>query len=254
VISNQLEPFLRGRRLKEKLGRSLGTRFFVRFHASLIMLGTIAAGWLADWAMLKHGLENMLLRYPAAVFVAYLAFLIGARIWIEYSGIREYMNARGAQELLDLPEGGARAPVAGRVGQNRDLGGWDIRDIGGWDIYSLGLFSEIFFGVLLAAAVVSLVALLVYGTGVYIIVEAEGFFAEIVFELLLAAGLVRGMRKIDSPGWVGGFVSVTWPALFIVMTLSLGIGALAEYRYPGAKTMAELIAKIRTEAGKPGGR
>ena len=104
-------------------------------------------------------------------------------------------------------------------------------------------------------AAVAVLGLLFYGMGFYLIAEAEGFFAEIVFELLLAAGLVRGLRKVDSAGWVGGFISVTWPALFIVTVLSLGIGAYAEHRYPGVKTMPELLQKMRAGTGqgvKPG--
>src|SRR5262245_8255235 len=239
-VVNELESFQQQRRFKERLARALDARFLVRVHASLIMLGAVLAGWLADWAMLKSGLENTLLRYPSAVLIAYVAFLAGARVWIDRSGILGYLNPKGAKELLGSPESEESAPVSESGRGNK---GWS-------DWVSLGLLAEQVAWLLLAVAAISVFGLLLYGMGFYLIAEAQGFFAEIVFELLLAAGLVRGMRKADSSGWVGGFVSATWPALFLVLALSASVGALAEYRYPGTKTMAELLDRIRGDSGQ----
>ena len=98
--------------LKGRLARSLRARFLVRFHVALILAAAIAVGWIADYLLLKRGLGSMAARYPAAVAAAYLGFLVGARVWIEYSGIREYINARRAEELLNPAEDAKPAPRA----------------------------------------------------------------------------------------------------------------------------------------------
>src|SRR5262249_7483107 len=155
--------------------RSLGTRFMVRLHAMAMMAGAIAAGWLAEWILLKQGLEGMGIRYPASIFVAYVAVFVGAQVWIDRSRILKYLNATGAQELL-----GSEVQATGRVAATRR--GEQGDSSGGWDL--LWFFPDVLAWLLFALAAISLAVMLLYGVGFYIIAEAEWFFAEIVFELL----------------------------------------------------------------------
>src|SRR5215471_13266346 len=113
MASEDPEASAKIKRLKERLSRSLKARFLVRFHVGLILGSAIAVGWAADYLLLELGLNKMVVRYPIAVLAAYLGFIVGARLWIEYSGIREYITARRAGELLDeVDEPKARKPVA----------------------------------------------------------------------------------------------------------------------------------------------
>src|SRR6185295_15025029 len=59
-------------------------KYFVRFHMSLILAGTIGAGVLTSRALLGFGLDRVMLRYGLDLIAAYAMFLLLVRIWIWY--------------------------------------------------------------------------------------------------------------------------------------------------------------------------
>lgn len=220
------EEAARLERFRASIRESLGARFVLRWHAALIVAGSVVAGWIADVALYRAGVADMLHRYPAAIVVAYLAFLAGVRAWLGYSGIGEYLNARRAGEIA--PEKGGPARPA-----PNESSALDWLDFGGNLVPEEGCLP-----VVLAVFVATIV---LYAAGGYLIVHAGWFFAEIVLEVMLAAGLLRGLRAVESSGWVKGVVTTTWPALVAALALALGFAAWARRRFPGATSIPEVI-------------
>lgn len=63
-------------------------RFYTRFHMSLILMSAGFAAMLGNWALLRAGLGAMWLRYPITISLAYLTFLAGVWLWLQYAGFR----------------------------------------------------------------------------------------------------------------------------------------------------------------------
>lgn len=61
---------------KKTFLRRIRTRFLVRFHMALILVGTFLSGLLASKVLLESGIGAMAVRYPLAVLVSYLAFFL----------------------------------------------------------------------------------------------------------------------------------------------------------------------------------
>jgi hypothetical protein len=53
-------------------------------HASLIFAGTLGAGWLCSWALLKLGMANLPLRYAIGFVASYAVFLLLVRVWADF--------------------------------------------------------------------------------------------------------------------------------------------------------------------------
>lgn len=93
--------------VRSKVARSLMARFMMRFHGVMILLWCFFAGLLTTKALLAVGVQSMPIRYPIAVIMSYLAFLLGVRLWLEYIGYGRYLR---------------------RADAKKD-GGWDVPDI-----------------------------------------------------------------------------------------------------------------------------
>jgi hypothetical protein len=98
---------------REALERSLAGRFWLRFHASVMIAGTFATGFLANAAMLALPVHSVWLRWPLAVLAGYGAFFVLVRLWLAYVGIKPLLGrARSLDERerdggwsVDLPIG-----------------------------------------------------------------------------------------------------------------------------------------------------
>ncbi|MBI5076683.1 MAG: hypothetical protein HZB62_16165 [Nitrospirae bacterium] len=62
--------------------RFLKKRFFLRFHMSLILIGTALSGLLVSWTLLHLHVGSMLIRYPIAVICSYLSFFGFIKFWL----------------------------------------------------------------------------------------------------------------------------------------------------------------------------
>ncbi len=100
---------------REALERTLSGRFWLRFHASVLVSGTFATGFLANAAMLQWPVHSVWLRWPLAVLAGYAAFFALVRLWLAYVGIKPLFGpARALGDRrhesggwgLDLPSGG----------------------------------------------------------------------------------------------------------------------------------------------------
>ena len=91
-----------------------------RIQISIILLLTAAVGFLTSIILLAVGMTDMALRYPLAVVMAYLTFLILLRIWLwlqdERSSIGDITNIGdiGGTDLYIPNIGGGGGSTAGR--------------------------------------------------------------------------------------------------------------------------------------------
>jgi hypothetical protein len=224
-LSEGLDPEFREWLIKQKLSFSIGARFLVRFHVSLILAGSVLAGWAANRLLYLAGVKEMLVRHPAAIIAAYLGFLLGLQAWVRYSGIREYLGARRSKDLLE-PEGFKAQPLP----RTPEITGRTVAE---------ALIAPEGCLLLIACLVIGAVGFMMGG---YLIVYASELMAELVFELLLAAGLVKGIRRVDALSSIGVPTSI-W-ALAAVLVASVIFALVAKGSYPHASTIGEVVRAL----------
>ena len=253
-------------------------RFYTRFHMSLILMSAGFAAMLSNWALLRAGLGAMWLRYPIAISLAYLTFLAGVWLWLQYAGFRRE-HAPGRSLDGDVPDGNLLSGGGGGGG-SADIGefasGGGSFDGGGaageWVEAnpvqafassgpsnvptSAGGGSDTFGGIgknlgdffdLDGEAIVLIVLALLLICSVlilsgYIVWFAPDILGEAVFGATLAGSLARTAKRQDNEGWVMGVVKKTWWPFAIVFSTALAFAIYAAIYYPGAKTFGEAMA------------
>jgi hypothetical protein len=232
---NKIDPQFSVWLVKAKLKHSLAVRFVLRFHASLLLAGAVATGWVAGKLLFLAGIESMLALHLLSVLAAYGGFLVGLRCWIEWSGIKDYLNSRRSEELTEGPITMIKEERKSRAGN------FDVSPL---DFFSLPDFDGC--APLLIAILIALAAVAVfYLMGGYLVVHATDFFAEIVFELLLASGLIKGVRKLDLLGTEGRVPLITlWPLAGTLLTVFL-FDLWAGHEFPQARTIGQIVNAIR---------
>lgn len=237
--------------------------YFVRFHMSLILLGTITSGILASKILLLAGFHSMAWRYPVAVLLSYGVFLGLVRVWIGY--VRSGASpGDGTDSLVDLGEaaidgagvklpsfrgGGGRsggggasdhwtsgnAPAAHLVPQpsSGSSSGGGIGDFSLGDIDGDGWVLIVLFIVLIVA---------ILGCGFYLIYIAPDVLAEAAFQLVLASSLRKVSREMDATAWMGSVLKRTWLPMILVFGLTTAFGYYATQFCPQAGKLAEVAA------------
>lgn len=227
-MSDKIDPWFREWIIKQKLSHSIAARFLVRFHVALILIGAVAAGWLANRLLYQAGFTSMLVRHPLAVLAAYGGFLSGLQLWIRYSGIREYVSVRRSKEILEPHD------LKLKYGpKDRGPGDWVPTD--------MPIVADE--GCLLVIAFLGL-TLIAFAVGGYLVLYAADLMAELVFELLLAAGLVRGIRRVDVLASIGIPRMTLW-ALAVALTVSMIFGVFARQSYPAATTIGDVVREMK---------
>jgi hypothetical protein len=88
---------------------------------SLILIGTALVGLLASKLLLLSHVTSMVLRYPLAVVISYLAFSGFIKLWLSYITSHAERSSSDAGDILDgitsVPDlSGAPVPSVGSVG------------------------------------------------------------------------------------------------------------------------------------------
>ncbi len=260
---------------KEKFRHFLEEKLFLRFHMSLILLATAAAGLLAAKILYVCGVRQMIVRYPAAVIFAYIAFFGFVKLWLTFlfSSRAKKLRDTGGDIAgnIDIPNfsiGRSSAANLLRGGGGEFSGGGASSSF----VEGLGPGTEQASSEVMAAAapssdtglldkagdalsdidgdagkvliVLGILLAVIFGAGIYLIYMAPVILSEAAFNLILAAGLKPGLKKINQPDWEGGVLRVTAPAFLLVMTVSLLAAYVCHRSYPQATKIGEVLRII----------
>jgi hypothetical protein len=257
----RFQPFMR--RIRE--------RFFLRFHMSLILMATALSGLLATKLLLILDVDNIVIRYPAAVVVAYLAFFLFVKLWLAYMTASNAFKGpdTGGDVLSDLPNlsgggsgGGADLPGfrgggGGTGGGGGATGSFDgpttnVQAIvvpsssgGGGGSGSgigdaLGGLGDIDDGWVILVAIGALLAA-VFGSAFYLIYIAPHILSEAAFDFLLGSSLIRSYKKVNHPDWIGSVFKDTYKPFVFVLLVSFGAAWVIHAYAPGITSITDLI-------------
>lgn len=256
--------------------RQVAARYAVRLHVVLILSACFAVGLAVTKLLLMAGVAALWLRYAAALVMAYLAFLLGVRLWLAYAGYSRRVLPSRRTSLADdvgLPDfvgGGGSGP--GRAGDLPVFRGGGGGSGGGGASASFGGGSPSSAPAAQAMAVSSssssgarsggsagggfdigdgwvlvlLVGLVlaVAGSLVWIVYAAPTILADAAFAGLLSAGLVRSTRHIAAGGWVASVVGHTWLAFAVVFVLAMAFAVVAQRHFPEARTLLDVVRAL----------
>lgn len=258
---------------RETLERSLAGRFWLRFHASLMIAATFATGFLANAAMLQWPVHSVWLRWPVAVLAGYVMFFVLVRLWLAYVGIRPLLGRGEVVDdgglsggwPIDLPGGrGGGASFGGGGGGSGGAGASGAIDLPGspsgtasfassanpasgmssgarsWTggIGDVGDIGDGCLVVVLGLIVLALVAALV-GGAIHLVWIAPEMLSDAAFAAMLSAGVVPGLRRANEPDWNGRVFRATLPVLAGTMAVVLAAAWAFTHWFPGLRTLGE---------------
>ncbi len=251
--------------------RRLELHGYPRLQMSLLVLLTGAAGMLASYLLLRGGIQVMALRYPLALGIAYIVFLVLLWLWLRTKA-RDYVDWHGD---LPLPGGGGGSSLnpeifqgGGGSGGGGGASGSFVTDAqtalpdaaeagstvldGAGDAAGevLGSADEGVVPLALIALAVAVAASLAFAMG-YIVYLAPSLFAELLVDGALSATLYKRIKGTEAQHWLESAVRRT-VVPFALCALFLGcVGGALHLFSPGAHTLGEAIQGSRIAAEKP---
>jgi hypothetical protein len=254
---------------RAQLAHTLGGRFWLRWHGSVLVSATFAVGFAANAAMLWIPVHSVLVRWPLAVFAGYLAFFLLVRLWLAYVGVRPFgSDARqfddgGVIANLPLDTGGAVGRGGSSVfaggggrsggggasalfdapGASASSGGSAIAD-GGFSVGDAVGDADGCLPVVLGLVILAIVVALL-GGAVWLVWIAPQFLTDAAFGAMLASGVLPGIRRLDEADWGGRILKATWPAFAIALVVVLLAGAAFTHYFPGLRTLGEAFMALR---------
>jgi hypothetical protein len=262
---------------REGLKATLMRRYSPRLHMSLILSACGLAAMCTSWSLLHMGLHSMLVRYPVAISLAYVTFLLGVWTWLRAMG---FIHADGSARSsfdggsLDIPVsssgggGGSSFSLARGGGGAFDGGGASasfaenqampmavmssqpapetgLGKIGGsgggsskGGGFSLdGIDGD---GAIVILLGIALVAIVIVTSG-YLIWCAPDVLSEAAFGAALTGTLARSARKQAPNGWVEGVVKKTWWPFAVVLVAAIVFAWYVHQHYPQASTFRQAI-------------
>jgi hypothetical protein len=247
---------------RERLIADLETRHiapaFPRGQLTAMLAAAGLAGFLTSAALLSAGLDQMWLRYPAAVAGAYVAFLGLLRLWIAWHRGEltpdidiwpwdSTTTAAMSDPMLTSLTGGGRSGGAGGGAHWEDApslvrGAASRPSSGGsWGV-DLDLDLDDAWWLIVAGVLVLGGAIAI----VYVIYIAPVLLAEVALDAALVTTVYRRLRPHDVQHWSLGVVRRTWvPALVLALCLA-GAGAALQQVAPEARSIGGVIAHLRS--------
>ena len=231
---------------------------FPRLQMSLIVALTGGSGLLASFLLLHGGIGSMAVRYPSAVALAYVMFLLLLWVWLRTTR-REWID------VTDIPllSGGSGSPVdlsTPFLGGGGDFSGGgasssfgvdrDVGDMLSAPVKAVGeAAGEVAEGLDLDEGAVPIMALLlIIGFVVvlacaafYVIYIAPVLLAEVVVDGALTYALYRRVRVEQSRSWLLAACRRTAIPFAATAILVACIGMGMSMYAPGARSIGEVI-------------
>lgn len=235
--------------------RQLERDSFPRLQMGLIVAVTGGVGLLMSFLLLQSGMGSMAVRYPFALAVSYVAFLLLLWAWLrakegDFNDIPDFSNA-----MPNLSGSGDSAPF--QSGGGGDFGGGGAS--GSFDGPtshsfveidesssnssgdSLGSAGDIDIG---DAAIPILAIVFALGMAVaslYVVYVAPTLFAELLVDGVLSYTLYRHLHKVETHFWLStAFKRTVIPFILTAVFLAILGAAMAHYA-PGARSIGEVI-------------
>lgn len=240
-----------------RVQRQLEQDAYPRLQMGLIVALTGAAGWLLSALLLALGMDQMALRYPAALGGAYLVFLGLLWLWLRTQA-QDYDLLPDMVDMA-LPRGGhcGTGDVPLTSGGSGDFAGGGasghfdaptalpadepgVLSAVGDAVGSVGDADEFAIPLLAIALAIGLAF-----ASLYVVYLAPALFAELLFDGVLSYTLYRRLRHTDSRHWLStAFRRTVLPfALTAVLVALVGAG-LTAYA-PGAHTLGQALHAAR---------
>ncbi len=235
--------------------RQLERDSFPRLQMGFIVALTGGVGLFVSFLLLQSGMGSMAVRYPFALAVSYVAFLLLLWAWLrakegDFTDIPDLSNA-----MPNLNGGGDS--VSFQSGSGGDFGGGGAS--GSFDapnsqslveidsLSSADKSSSIVDGVDIdvGEAAIPIVAILfAIGMAVaslYVVYLAPTLFAELLVDGVLSYTLYRHLHKVETHFWLStAFKRTVLPFLLTAIFLSI-MGAVMAHYAPGARSIGEVI-------------
>ena len=216
-----------------------------RVQMSLIVAFTGLAGFGASIVLRAVGVVEMWQRYPLAVGVAFVAFLLQLWLWM-----RTGDTADSVFENLEVGSPNTGSGVS-RSSSNLDTieAAVDTVDLGadiGSDALGVAAEGE---GCALVVAVIVLAIVaggLLFAAG-YVVTGAPALLAELLVDGALSVGLYRSLRRQDESHWLVTALRHTGLVFLLTAALLSGAGWVLAQFAPGAQSFGEAIERISDE-------
>lgn len=247
--------------------RQLQSRHWLRLHAWLTGLFTLAVMAALSAILLHVGMHSMALRYGLVLAAGYGVYLLLVRLWAEAMLRSSWDLPVDLPVNLSWPGGGAPGEAGAQLsGQGGSFAGGGAS--GGWDSggEALGSVAENLAegadGVDLSAGldgvdaegVVLLPVLLVFGllllalTGagslLWLMFGSELFLAvavEVSFALLMA----RTLYVMEREGWLLVALRLSWKPVLGALLVTVALGWACDFFFPQADTLAQVVRALR---------
>jgi FtsH-binding integral membrane protein len=227
----------------DRVGERLLRHGYPRLEMAFLVLVTGLAGFLASFALLHAGVQLMMLRYPLAVGVAFIALLLQLWLWLK-------LRHRGRHDLaesVDIP-GGSIDLSPGDCGRGGTFDGGGASgnfDLPGGDLLSRPVEAAAnaeeaaipLFALIGIAAVALSMVLLAFS----LVSTAPFLFAELLVDGAMSATLYRRLRHLPQRHWTQAVVRRTVVPFVLSAVLLAVAGFAMGMAVPGAHTFGEFL-------------
>ena len=224
---------------------------------SLLVALTAAAGLLTSFLLLRAGVHAMWLRYPLALGVAYMVFLVLLWLWLR-TRAEDYVDAPQATSDASTPSCGhaSMEPPAPAPGGGGDFGGggasahfdapsasntWAESSAKEPNPLSEGFGSVADADEFAIPLVVVLLAIGVVFSSLYVVYAAPALFAELLLDGALAATLYRRLRGLESRHWIDTAVRRTAAPFALTAAFLCASGVAMQAYAPQAQSLGEVL-------------
>ena len=240
-----------------------------RVQISVLLLITAFAAFISSAIMLRLGMTSMAWRYPIAVLVGYIVFLILLRLWLWWQSEENIVGNVGvdgdlivAAGDLSIPDIGSGSGDTFSLGGGGDFGGggaggsWSDADVkapipvafsSNAPPTSFSAGSSSSSGLpdidvdLDAIIIVVVVLLLVFSALIYVIWIAPVLLAELVIDAAVVGSLYRPVKNIERTHWLRTALRKTAIPAGIVMLLFFIAGFVMQAAVPEAVTIGQFL-------------
>lgn len=249
-----------------RMRRRLQQRHWLRLHA--LLTGGLSLGCMLalSWGLLHAGVHSMGLRYGLALGSGYVIYLLLVRLWAGCMLRQDWGDAPldfpssshnkvlSADAGMESGQGGAFSG-GGASGQWSEAGGVplelpalsDTASVSSSALDVPGLDALDGDGVVLVPVLLLFAGLLLLATGagslLWLVMGSELFLAvamEVAFALLMA----RTLYVVEREGWLLAALRLSYKPMLSALVLAVVFGAVADWLFPHADTLAQVIKAL----------